>query len=409
MSLTQTIRIAWQALFRNKLRSFLTMLGIVIGVFAVIAMVAVGEGAQAVVQGVFSSMGSNMLVVMSGASKQGGAFGGFGTLPTLTWDDLKAIKREIPSVRFGTAVLHTGAQVQSDDRNWSTSVNGVSSEYFDIRDWPIAAGVRFTPSDEETGRKVAVLGQTVVDHLFGLGATAVGSTVRIKGVPFQIVGVLEKKGQSMQGQDNDDAVFVPDSTFESKIQGGLQKYIQGTVMIGATSQGATQTAQRQITALLRDRHRLQLGVDDDFSIRDLTEITGAVTAGTAAIAALLAAIAAVSLLVGGIGIMNIMLVSVTERTREIGLRMAVGAKGRSILAQFLAESVVLSVAGGAIGIVLGIAAGKLVALRFGMAVPVNLGIIALAVGFSAAVGIGFGLYPAMKAARMDPMDALRFE
>jgi putative ABC transport system permease protein len=409
MSLTQTIRIAWQALFRNKLRSFLTMLGIVIGVFAVIAMVAVGEGAQAVVQGVFASMGSNMLVVMSGASKQSGAFGGFGTLPTVTWDDLKAIKREIPSVRFGTAVLHTGAQVQSDDRNWSTSVNGVSSEYFDIRDWPIASGVRFTPSDEETGRKVVVLGQTVVDHLFGLGATVVGSTVRIKGVPFQVVGVLEKKGQSMQGQDSDDAVFVPDSTFESKIQGGLQKYIQGTVMIGATSQGATQTAQRQITALLRDRHRLQLGVDDDFSIRDLTEITGAVTAGTAAIAALLAAIAAVSLLVGGIGIMNIMLVSVTERTREIGLRMAVGAKGRSILAQFLAESVVLSVAGGAIGIALGIAAGKLVALRFGMAVPVNLGVIALAVGFSAAVGIGFGLYPAMKAARMDPMDAPRFE
>ena len=409
MNGTQTIRIAWRALLRNKLRSFLTMLGIVIGVFAVIAMVAVGQGAQAVVQSAFSSMGSNMLVLMSGASKQGGAFGGFGSLPTLTWDDVTAIHREIPSVRFTSPVLHVGAQVQSDDRNWSTSVNGVSPEYFDIRDWPTASGSRFTPSDLDTGRKVVVLGQTVVDHLFGFGTAPVGQTVRIKGVPFQVIGVLAKKGQSMQGQDSDDTVFIPDSTFQSKIQGGLQKYIQGSVMIGAVSQGATQTAQRQITALLRDRHRLPSGVDDDFSIRDLTEITGAVTAGTTAIAALLAAIAAVSLLVGGIGIMNIMLVSVTERTREIGLRMAVGAKGRNVLAQFLVESIVLSVIGGSIGIVLGLTAAKVVALQFGMAVPVNPVVIATAVGFSAAIGLGFGLYPALKASRMDPIDALRFE
>ena len=269
--------------------------------------------------------------------------------------------------------------------------------------------MRFTQSDLDTERSVVVMGQTVVDHVFGPGIEPVGRMVRIKGVPFQIVGVLVKKGQSVQGQDNDDAVFIPESTFQTKIQGGLQKYIQGTVMVGATAQNATQAAQRQITALLRDRHHLQTDADDDFSIRDLTEITGAVTTGTAAIAALLAAIAAVSLLVGGIGIMNIMLVSVTERTREIGLRMAVGAKGFNILAQFLTESVVLSVVGGCIGIALGIGAAKAVAFQFNLAVPVDPLVVGIAVGFSAAVGIGFGLYPALKAARMDPIDALRFE
>jgi putative ABC transport system permease protein len=273
----------------------------------------------------------------------------------------------------------------------------------------MSSGVRFTQSEEDTGRKVVVLGQTVVDHLFGPLATPIGQTVRIKGVPFQVIGVLSRKGQSMQGQDNDDAVLIPESTFQSKIQSGLQQYIQGTLMIGATSQGATQAAQRQITALLRDRHHLDRAADDDFSIRDLTEITGAVTAGTAAIAMLLAAIAGVSLLVGGIGIMNIMLVSVTERTREIGLRMALGARGRTILAQFLTESVVLSVVGGSIGMSLGLGTAKLVAMQFGMAVPVNPAVIAIAFGFSAVVGIGFGLYPAMKAAQMDPIDALRFE
>jgi len=409
MTFSQTLRVAWQALLRNKMRSFLTMLGIVIGVFAVIATVAVGQGAQTAVESAFSSMGSNMLVVMSGASKQGGAFGGFGSLPTLTWDDVKAIHREVPTVRFVSVVLHAGAQVQNEDRNWNTSVNGVSPEYFDIRDWSFSSGTRFTPSDEDTGMKVAVLGQTVVDHLFGPNTKPVGKTVRIKGVPFQIVGILGRKGQSMQGQDNDDAVFIPDSTFQSKIQAGLQQYVQGTVMVGAVSQSVTQPAQRQITSLLRDRHHLQAGADDDFSIRDLTEITGAVTSGTTAVAALLAAVAAISLLVGGIGIMNIMLVSVTERTREIGLRMAVGAKGRNILAQFLTEAVVLSVVGGSIGIAFGVGTAEAVALRFDMAVPINLEVVLLAVGFSAMVGVGFGLYPARRASRMDPIDALRFE
>jgi putative ABC transport system permease protein len=409
LSFSQTLLVAWQALMRSKMRTFLTMLGIVIGVFAVIATVAVGQGAQAVVTSAFSSMGSNMLVVMSGASKQGGAFGGFGSQPTLTWEDLRAIHREVPTVRFVSAVLHANAQLQSEDSNWSTSINGVSSEYFDIRDWPMASGARFTPSDEDTGMKVAVLGQTVVDHLFGPNAKPVGRTVRIKGVPFQVVGILVKKGQSMQGQDSDDAVFIPDSTFQSKIQVGLPQYVQGTVMVGAVSQSATQPAQRQITSLLRDRHHLESGTDDDFSIRDLTEITGAVTSGTTAIAVLLAAVAAISLVVGGIGIMNIMLVSVTERTREIGLRMAVGAKGLNILGQFLTEAVVLSVIGGSIGIILGIGTAEAVALRFDMAVPVNPQIVLVAVGFSAAVGVVFGLYPARRASLMNPIDALRFE
>jgi putative ABC transport system permease protein len=409
LSFSQTLLVAWQALMRSKMRTFLTMLGIVIGVFAVIATVAVGQGAQAVVTSAFSSMGSNMLVVMSGASKQGGAFGGFGSQPTLTWEDLKAIHREVPTVRFVSAVLHANAQLQSEDSNWSTSINGVSSEYFDIRDWPMASGARFTPSDEDTGMKVAVLGQTVVDHLFGPNARPVGQSVRIKGVPFQVVGILVKKGQSMQGQDSDDAVFIPDSTFQSKIQVGLPQYVQGTVMVGAVSQSATQPAQRQITSLLRDRHHLESGTDDDFSIRDLTEITGAVTSGTTAIAVLLAAVAAISLVVGGIGIMNIMLVSVTERTREIGLRMAVGARGLNILAQFLTEAVVLSVIGGSIGISLGIATAEAVALRFDMAVPVDPQIVLIAVGFSAAVGVVFGLYPARRASLMNPIDALRFE
>ena len=409
MELLQTFRIAWHALFRNKMRSFLTMLGIVIGVFAVIAMVAVGQGAQTVVQNTFSSMGSNMLVIMSGASKQGGAFGGFGSQPTLSWEDLKAIRRELPSVRFASAVLRANAQLQNEERNWSTAINGVSPDYFDIRDWPMASGLRFTQSETDTGRKVVVLGQTVVDHLFGPQAVPIGQTVRIKGVPFEIIGVLTRKGQSVQGQDQDDAAFVPETTFQSKIQGSLQQYIQGQIMVGARSQDETQTAQRQITSLLRDRHRLAAGVDDDFSIRDLTEITGAISTGTAALAALLAAIAGVSLLVGGIGIMNIMLVSVTERTREIGLRMACGARGRTILAQFLAETVVLSVVGGCLGIALAVAATTAVALRFNLAVPVNPVVIALAVGFSAAVGIFFGLYPALKASQMDPIVALRFE
>ena len=352
MNFTHTLHIALQALQRNKMRSFLTMLGIIIGVFAVIATVAVGDGATSRVQGLFASIGTNMLIVMPGASNQGGAFGGFGTQPTLTWDDLKAIRTEIPTVRYAAALLHKVAQVQSEDRNWNTSVNGTSPDYFAIRDWNVVQGSLLTQSDVDGQTKNAVIGQTVASKLFSAHFDPVGQTIRINNVPFVVIGLLDAKGQSMQGQDSDDVVFIPETTFQSKIQGGLQKYVNGSIMIGADSPEDTVRAQTQITALLRDRHRIPLGTDDDFNVRNLSDIAGTLTAATGALALLLAAVAAVSLLVGGIGIMNIMLVSVTERTREIGLRMAIGAKGRNILAQFLTEALVLAASGGIIGIVL---------------------------------------------------------
>jgi putative ABC transport system permease protein len=404
-----TLHIAMQALLRNKLRTFLTMLGIIIGVFAVIAMVAVGDGATARVHTLFASIGTNMLIVLPGASQQGGAFGGFGTQPTLTWDDLKAMRNEVSTVRYAAALLHKATQVASEDHNWNTSVNGTSPDYFAIRDWQAAKGELFTSTDVEGQIKNAVLGKTVVDKLFGPSSDPIGVSIRINGVPFQVIGVLESKGQSMQGQDNDDVVFIPETTFQTKIQGGMQKYVNGTIMIGADSEEHTGRAQTQVAALLRDRHRIQPGAEDDFSIRNLADIASTASAATGALTLLLAAIAAVSLLVGGIGIMNIMLVSVTERTREIGLRMALGAKGRHILAQFLAESLVLAVAGGSIGIVLGVSLTQFLARHFGWSIPVRPEVIVLAVGFSVLVGVGFGLFPARKASRLDPIVALRYE
>ena len=409
MNLSHTLQIALQAMLRNKLRSFLTMLGIIIGVFAVIATVAVGDGATSRVHDLFSSIGTNMLIVMPGASNQGGAFGGFGTQPTLTWDDLKAMRTEVPTVRYAAALLHKPLQVQSEDHNWNTSVNGTSPEYFAIRDWAAAKGTLFTQSDLDGQTKSAILGQTVVGKLFGPSFDPVGQNIRINNVPFAVIGVLESKGQSMQGQDSDDVVFIPETTYQSKIQGGLQKYVNGSIMIGADSEDHTVRAQTQVTALLRDRHHLQPGTDDDFNVRNLADIANTLTAATGALTVLLAAVAAVSLLVGGIGIMNIMLVSVTERTREIGIRMAVGAKGRNILAQFLAESLVLAASGGIVGIILGISTTQILARRFGWTIPIRPEVIALAVGFSCLVGVVFGLFPARKASRLDPIEALRYE
>ena len=409
MKFGHTLHIALQALLRNKLRSFLTMLGIIIGVFAVIAMVAVGDGATARVHSLFASIGTNMLIVLPGASQQGGAFGGFGTQPTLTWDDLKAMRSEVPTVRYAAALLHKATQISSEEHNWNTSVNGTSPDYFAIRDWQAESGSLFTSTDVEGQIKNAVLGKTVVDKLFGPSSDPLGQSIRINNVPFQVIGVLETKGQSMQGQDNDDVVFIPETTFQTKIQGGLQKYVNGTILISADSEEDTGRAQKQVTALLRDRHRIQPSDEDDFNVRNLADIASTATAATAALTLLLAAIAAVSLLVGGIGIMNIMLVSVTERTREIGLRMAVGAKGRYILAQFLAESLVLAVTGGLIGMFLGISVTQFLARHFGWNIPVRPEVIVLAIGFSMLVGVGFGLFPARKASRLDPIVALRYE
>jgi putative ABC transport system permease protein len=410
MSPLQTTRVAAKALMRNKTRSFLTTLGVIIGVFAVIAMVAIGDGAKARVEQTFSSIGSNMLVIVPGTSMRGGAMGGFGSLPTLTWDDLRAIKEEVPSVKYAAPTMRTVGQVQSEDENWTTSITGTAPDFFGIRTWAADQGSLFQQADVDAGAKAAVVGRTVVDNLYGKGANPVGRTMRIKGVPFLIVGVLEKKGQSAMGSDNDDAVFVPYSAYLSKIQAGaLGNFVPGAIMVGARSENELDRTQLRITNLLRDRHRIAPGTDDDFSIRNLTEMAGAVESGAAALTALLAAIAAVSLVVGGIGIMNIMLVSVTERTREIGLRMAVGAKPRQVLAQFLVEAAVLSLAGGAIGIVFGVSTARIVAEQMSWPMSFRPDMIVVAVGFSALVGVGFGLYPALKASRLDPIDALRYE
>jgi putative ABC transport system permease protein len=405
----QVLRVAVRALLRNKMRSFLTTLGVIIGVSAVIAMVAIGEGAKARVEEAFASMGSNLLVVLSGSTSASGAHGGFGSMPTLTWDDLKAIRSEASAVRYASPQLRSNQQVISEDQNWATSINGVSPEYFLMRTWPVAMGSPISQADIEAGSKVLLLGQTVVDKLFGSNADPTGQSVRIQKTPFQIIGVLARKGQSATGQDYDDAVFIPYTTFQAKIQGGLQKFIAGALMISAVSSDATARAQLQIATLLRDRHHIPIGGDDDFSIRNLTEMASAQQEGVKTLTTLLASIAAVSLIVGGIGIMNIMLVSVTERTREIGIRMAVGARPRDILSQFLVEALALSIAGGIIGILLGLLAANRLAANFGWPILIRLDVIAIAVGFSGLVGVVFGLYPAQKASRLDPIEALRYE
>jgi putative ABC transport system permease protein len=402
-----TLRVAALALLRNLTRSILTTLGIVIGVGAVIAMVAIGEGAKAQVEEQFASMGTNLLIILPGATTSGGAMGGFGSASTLTWDDLKSIAGELPAVRAAAPVLRSNSQVASEGMNWYTQVQGTTPAYFEVRNWPIETGRLINQADQDGAAKVIVLGKTVVEKLFGSGADPVSQTVRIKGVPYEVVGVLAAKGQSPTGQDYDDAVFLPVSTFQTKVQGGLKRYLNGPIMVSART--STTDAMRQIKALLRERHHLDTTDDDDFSIRDLTEIASAQQQGTQTLTILLASIAAVSLFVGGIGIMNIMLVSVTERTREIGIRMAVGATPGNVLAQFLVEALTLSVLGGILGVGLGVGVARLMASKFGWATLVRPDIVLLAVGFSAAVGVIFGLYPARKASQLDPIDALRFE
>ncbi len=409
MNPLQTLRVAIRALLRNKMRSFLTTLGIIIGVSAVIAMVAIGEGAKAMVEQSFAAMGSNLLIILPGTTTAGGQHGGFGSMPTLTWDDLKAIQTEVPSVKYAAAQLRSVAQIVSEDQNWSTSVYGTTPDYFAIRDWPVAEGAPMDQSDAEGGSKIVLLGQTVVEKLFGSNTNPIGQLVRINNIPFQVQAVLAAKGQSPMGQDYDDAAFIPLKTFQTKIQGGLHQFISGVIFVGATSPTGTVRAEKQIRALLRDRHHLTAGTDDDFSIRNLTELASAREQGTKTLTTLLASIAAVSLLVGGIGIMNIMLVSVTERTREIGVRMAVGAKPRNILAQFLVEALTLSFAGGLIGVVFGLVAAQWLAARFHWPMLIRPDIIVISVVFSAVVGVVFGLYPARKASRLDPIEALRFE
>ncbi|MEO5730721.1 MAG: ABC transporter permease [Byssovorax sp.] len=409
MNPLETLRIALRALLRNKTRSSLTALGIIIGVAAVIAVMAIGEGAKKQIEGQFAAMGTNLLILQPGSSTSSGVRGGSGSSASLTWDDLKAIQTQIPSVTGAAPSLRSNATLVSEEQNWTTSVIGTTPDYFVIRNWPISHGTGLSESDVESGTKVVVLGATVADKLFGQSSDPIGQSVRIKNIPFQVIGVAGAKGQSAQGQDYDDTCFVPSSTFQTKIQGGLAAYISGSLVIAASSGAATTTAQAQITDLLRERHHTRPGADDDFSIRNLAELASAQQEGTKTMTTLLASVAAVSLLVGGIGIMNIMLVSVTERTREIGIRLAVGAQSRHILTQFLMEALALAVGGGLLGVGIGVYAATRIADQFGWPVLIRPDIVLIAVAFSGAVGIVFGLYPARKASRLDPIQALRFE
>ena len=404
-----TLKIALRAVMRNKTRSFLTTLGIIIGVAAVIAMMAIGAGAKARVEEAFAAMGTNLLIVLPGSSTAGGSKGGFGSQPTLTWDDLAAIKSEIGTVKAVAPSLRAAQSIVSEELNWTTSVTGTTPEYFDIRSWPVESGASFTQADVDSGAKVIVLGQTVVEKLYGASAKPVGQSVRVGNTPFTVVGVASKKGQSATGQDYDDAAFIPSSTFAHRIQGGLGKYMSGQMYVQATSSETTTRALEDVRALLRDRHKIPASGEDDFSIRNLAEIAGAQAQGTDTMTTLLASVAAVSLVVGGIGIMNIMLVSVTERTREIGIRMAIGAKPASILLQFLIEALVLSIAGGLLGVGLGVGVATYLAKKFGWPMAIQVDVIVISVAFSALVGIVFGLYPARKASQLDPIDALRYE
>ena len=407
MDFLNIIRVAFRALVRNKMRAALTMLGIIIGVAAVIAMVSIGQGASASVQAQIESIGTNLLFVSAGAQNVGGVRSGTGDTGTntLTVEDLDAIKREVPSVSMVTPNVNARSQLVAGNMNWNTSVTGVSEQYPEIRKWPVDSGSFFTDADVRTAARVIVIGQTLADNLYP-GTDPIGQDIRVMNLPFRIVGVMARKGQDPQGRDQDDVAFAPYTTVQKKILGRDRVQI---AFVSAISQDATYTAQSQITDLLRQRHRLTASEPNDFTVRNMTDVAEAANETSKTMTILLACIAGVSLLVGGIGIMNIMLVSVTERTREIGIRMAIGARSSAVRSQFLIESIVLSLTGGTVGIILGVI--------FSLAIPAFLGwptlvsmmaIIGSAV-FSAAVGIFFGYYPARKAASLDPIEALRYE
>ena len=410
MNVWASARIAVRALRVNLLRSALTMLGIVIGVGAVITMVAVGTGAQARVAEQIQSLGSNMIIVLSGSAVSGGVRMGSGSQLTITEDDAWAIQREVRTVAAAAPTSRGGAQIVYRNLNWATSVQGVTGEFFMAREWDVTDGRLFSQDEVEGAAKVALIGQTVVGNLFGDG-DPLGQVIRIKNVPFGVIGVLERKGQTTFGQDQDDTVLIPLSTAKKKVLGSSQANARavGSIAVKVREARAMQDAEQEIRSLLRQRHRLQAFQDDDFWIRNLTEVLQSQEASSRVLTWLLAAIASVSLPVGGIGIMNIMLVSVTERTREIGLRMAVGARGRDILVQFLVEAVTLSLIGGVIGIALGLGGSYAIAYFAQWRTLVSPEAVALAFVFSAAVGVFFGFYPARQASRLNPIDALRYE
>lgn len=407
MTILMIIKIAFRALVRNKMRAALTMLGIIIGVSAVIAMVSIGQGAQASVQAQISSIGTNLLFVSAGAQNVGGVRSGTGETGTntLTVEDLEAISREVPSVSMVTPAVNTRTQLIFGNQNWNTQIQGVNEQYPEIRKWNVQDGAFFTDTEVRTAARVLVIGQTIADNLFP-ETDPIGQTLRVRDLPFRVIGVMARKGQDPQGRDQDDTAFAPYTSVQKKILGSERVQI---AYVSAISQDATFTAQEQITEVLRQRHNLGRNEPNDFTVRNMTDIAEAANETNSIMTMLLASIASVSLLVGGIGIMNIMLVSVTERTREIGIRMAIGARSSAVRTQFLIESVVLSLTGGMAGVVLGVLVSFLIPQLLGWPTMVSSPAIVGSVVFSAAVGIFFGYYPARKAAALDPIDALRHE
>jgi putative ABC transport system permease protein len=405
MKKSTLLKVAGQSIVKNKMRTMLTMLGIVIGVGAVIIMVAVGNGAQSQIESQIKGLGTNMIVITPGSTAQGGASQGAGTFNRLTVEDADKLKAEATTVTEVSPVVMTRTQIIGGAGNWRASVNGVSTDYLAIRDWEVSDGALFSEDDVRAKRKVVVLGKTVADNLFP-GGNAVGASVQLSRSPFTVVGVLEPKGQTASGSDQDDVVLVPYTTAQDRLSG---RSFLGQILASTSSPEQIPAALQELSVIMRESHELGPNEPDDFTVRDQTAIAAAATSTTSVMTGLLAAIASISLIVGGIGIMNIMLVSVTERTREIGIRMAIGARGSDVLTQFLVESIVMSVLGGIIGLAVGFGGAALLGRLTGWAVATPMSAVLLAVGFSAAVGVFFGYYPARKAASLNPIQALRYE
>jgi len=408
IDLPSTIKISFRALRVNLMRSLLTMLGIIIGVGAVITMLAVGSGARKKIADQIASMGSNLLMVLPGSTTSGGRRGGVGTAPTLSLSDSEAILKETSSVLYAAPNLNGNAQILYGSQNWSTRIDGTTPSMLKVRDWELTGGKSFTEEDVRNSTKVCLIGQTIVDNLFG-GIDPVGQSIRIKNIPFTVIGVLKGKGQSANGEDQDDTIYIPVTTAQKKLFGTSFPGMIRIIMIQAKGPEYINSAEKEITELIRQRHHIAQGKDNDFTVRNLTQMMEAAEASTKVMTLLLGAIASVSLIVGGIGIMNIMLVSVTERTREIGIRLAVGAKASDIRLQFLIESLMLSLMGGIIGIIIGVAGAEAIEAFAEWDTIISPLSIVMAFCFSAMVGIFFGFYPAYKASLLNPIDALRYE
>lgn len=406
MKIANLIKIAYRSLSRNKLRSFLTMLGIIIGVASVIAMLAIGQGSKQNIQTSVESLGSNTIMLIPGASTQGGVRLEAGSSNSLRREDADAIMSRCDLVQYVSPIVYKGAQVISGSQNWHTVIYGVLNDYFNIRNFSVIEGSKFNPSDDRAAAKVCIIGQTVTSKLFGESSSPIGKTIRINSIPFKIIGLLEKKGQNSFGQDQDDIIIAPFSTVQKRL---LSTTNVNSIFASAQSQEVIEDAADEISTLIRERHKLSPSDEDDFTVRTQQDIANIFGTVSKVMTILLASIASISLLVGGIGIMNIMLVSVTERTREIGIRLAVGAKSRDVLIQFMIESIFISFIGGFIGVCLGILISSIVAKYGGWPISITVFSIVLAFGFSSLIGIFFGWYPARKASNLNPIEALRYE